>query len=346
MASGAAQKDRVEAPEWVHIMPRPGADGRIYSRDGRVMFVPDLQALVDVSNQELAALAAPGQAVGPVPVDADHTLYDWWEPGGPAIGWATGFELRADGVYARAEWLADGRELVESKRYRYTSGVFAWEPVNIITDEWGYVEDYEIKPTLIEGFGVTNIPALKVRAMFHMQETAKMSTAKKNILALFGLADDATLEQLETAARQRLAETNARPSLDEFVPRAEFDRVAGELAALKQTAAEQTAAAEKLERDNLLEQALRDGKITPATREFYELTMKAPGGVDAFKKFVAAAPAVAGEVKLRAPESTAPSVASLTDDELHACHVAGMDPQIYAAEKAAIAAKRRGARAA
>lgn len=328
-----ARFDRIEAfaegiepPEWVMIMPLPEGDLKCYGRDGRVLYVPDLQALVSASN---AALTRQG---GPGPVDKDHEIYKWFGGGGPVVAWAHEFQLRADGVYARTEWLPEAQQLIREKKYRYTSCVVSWRMANVVRDKWDWIESFDIEPTLIRGFGITNIPNLEVRAMFSQQQERPM-TPMQRILARFNLGADATPEQLAAAVDAKFADAQATaPPLELFVPRSDYDAVNVKLAAAEKALKDRDQAQAEAEREQLLSAALRDGKVTPASADYHRHAMAAPGGVDAFKKFAATAPVIAGAVTLSAVAAPGGGEA-LTPNELHACKAAGMQPADYIAAR-------------
>ncbi|MBL9102156.1 MAG: hypothetical protein JNL82_14425 [Myxococcales bacterium] len=313
-----------EPPEWVMIMPLPGADAKLQARDGRRLFITDLAALVRTSNDSLARQGGPG------PVDKDHEIS--WRGGGPVIGWAHEFQTRGDGVYARVEWLPEAQQLIREKKYRYTSVVVAWKMANIKRDEkWGFIVDFDIEPTVIRGFGITNIPALEVRAMFS-QENRTMS-AMQRILARFGLAETATPEQLEQAIEGKFSAQPAAPSLDHYVPRADYDRVNAELSTARTALKDEQDKQARGEREQLLAEALKAGKVIPATADFYRQSLEQPGGVERFKKFLETAPVIAAEVKL--PPVAGASSSTLSAAEQHACRVAGITPEQYTAEREA-----------
>lgn len=196
LAAGANLKP---VPEWVHIMPLP-VDGRIASRDYRELVIEDAAALVKRSNAALKRQQGGGL------VDIDHRTYGGWftTGGGPACGWSEEFELRDDGIYCRVDWLPEGYEAVASGQYRYTSSVVTG-PQEWVEDEMGYLIRLDIFPDLIEGFGLTNIPALETLAMFTRQGDS-MSIEQENTrraLSKLGL-DPATVDRLTALPSSKL----------------------------------------------------------------------------------------------------------------------------------------------
>lgn len=325
LCAAGALDSTTSAPEWVNIVPLTAGVSRIEARDGRVFICDDPAALVAASNAEL------DRQRGPHPVDRDHVM-NWG--GGPALAWARRYELRADGIYAQTDWLATGRAMVESGEYKYTSCNVYCDLVNIERDpDWGFIRKADLKMKRLAGFTLTNIPALEVYSM------ASLENPMKKLLARLGLTENATPDEA-LAAIERLS-ASASPSLDQFVPRAEFDRLTRELAAAKaEIAAVADAAAEK-EREQLLAAALEAGKIVPATAAYFREQLKQPGGIDSFKNFCAAAPKIAGRVDATRRSPTPDVTATgLSPNELKACEIAGFDPKLFAAEKAELAQRK------
>lgn len=195
----AAGANRKPVPEWVHIMPLP-VDGRIASRDYRELVIEDAAALVKRSNAAIKRQQGGGL------VDIDHRTYGGWftTGGGPACGWSEEFELRDDGIYCRVDWLPEGYEAVASGQYRYTSSVVSGAQ-EWVEDEMGYLIRLDIFPDLIEGFGLTNIPALETLAMFTRQGD-NMSIEQENTrraLSKLGL-EPATVERLAALPPSKL----------------------------------------------------------------------------------------------------------------------------------------------
>lgn len=149
-----------QVPEWVNVLPEPESVNNelvIYSRDGRVLHVDSMEKLAKRSNAALKKQKGGGL------VDADHSSVFW---GGPAIAWAEAFEYRpGKGMWAQADWLAAGEQLVGSKQYRYTSSVVSGDVKAEVDEEtWGVT--WHIYPNTVDGFAVTNIPALVTTSMF------------------------------------------------------------------------------------------------------------------------------------------------------------------------------------
>ena len=122
----------------------------------------------------------------------------------------------------------------------------------------------------------------------------------KALLAALALPETAT--EAEAVAKVKTLQGDLstamnradNPSLEKFVPRADYDA-----ALARATNAEQaisTAKKEQLETavNAAIEQALKDGKITPATKEYHQAQCRQEGGLERFTAYCAAAPVIAG----------------------------------------------------
>jgi len=268
------------APEWIQLLP---AGSTIVGRDGRTW-------INETPAEIVAAFVADGK---PMPLDWEHST-ELKAPKGepaPAAGWIAELELREDGsLWGRVEWTARGAVAVTSKEYRFISPVFIYDcATNLI-----------MKLTSV---GLTNRPNLHLQALNrqHHEEEAPML---KKLLQALGLSETATEEaalnqitklQGDLATALNRAE---QPSLDKFVPKADYDAVVAKAANTEQTL--------KTVQDHLAETAvnaeidaaLKAGKITPATVEYHKAQCRQEGGLDRFKAFCQAAPTVAGDTGL------------------------------------------------
>lgn len=271
-------------PEWIALTP---AGQVVQGRDGRT-WINDRPAEI------LATFAADGRDV---PLDWEHST-ELKAPEGepaPAAAWIKQLEVRDGGaIWGRIEWTEKGRASVSAKEYRYISPVFVFE-----------VESRRIRQ--ITSAGLTNRPNLQLQALNHEQPT-KGAPPMKKLLALLGLPETATEDQacnalgaLQTdlATARNRAET---PSLDKFVPRADYDTVVAKAQNAEQQLADQKKAELETAINAEVDLALKAGKITPATKDYHVATCREAGGLDRFKAFVAAAPVVAAASDLDSKE--------------------------------------------
>lgn len=263
-------------PEWIMLLP-PGPT--ITGRDGRNWQLPEPRALVDAFVANNADL----------PVDQEHSTEIKGRKGepAPAIGWIKALEVRYGQVWGRVDWTEQGKQIVGNKQYRYVSPVFVYEK-----DSKTIVR--------LTSVGLTNQPNLHLQALNQQQKEPEM----KNLLKLLGLAEDATEEMAINALKQLQGDlqtaTNRaeQPDLQKFVPRADYDQ-------LQERASNAEAKLEEIETEqrdsainSAIDQALKDGKIAPASKDYYTAMCQQDGGLEQFQAFLKTAPKIAADSNL------------------------------------------------
>ncbi len=270
-------------PEWVELIPA----GAIIGRDGRQWNNSKPDSIIDFV-----------QALGrDLPIDIEHST-EHKAPNGdpaPAIGWIKAVENRAGAIWGQAEWNGSGEKLVGDKAYRYLSPVIIYEATSGII-------------VGLSSVGATNQPNFRLQALNASQpetsetkdgaKTPKENTMLKAILAALGLPENTTEAEVvgkigglqgELATATNRAEN---PSLEKFVPRADYDAALGK--ANNAEAQLQKIKGELLETavDTVIGQALKDGKITPATADYHTAQCRQEGGLERFTAYCAAAPVI------------------------------------------------------
>lgn len=330
-ADGGSIDAGFAVPEWVNILPLPDADDRIVSRDYRTLVVDDMAKLVRRSNAALKKQGGGGL------VDKDHRSYGYFVDGTTAIGWAEEYALRDDGIYARTMWLPEGREAVAAGQYRYTSSVING-PQEWVYDENGYPTRLDIFPQEIEGFGITNTPALTTLAMFAADEDAMEKKIIETALAKLGLCPAALAALAEVPIeqlRQRLTASPATramftadaPAVDVEPPEAEdIDPPAGDLGDLVVVAELSSARARIVEleadiakltahaADSLVAGLVHSGKVTPAQRADVLAIASLPGGAALVTKLYDKAPPVIAAAAPRVTAKTTPDASAFGTD--------------------------------
>lgn len=300
-----------DLPEWVELIPAGavvGRDGRSWNNDR-----PDLIL------EYFAALARD------LPIDIEHST-ELKAPEGepaPAIGWVKELEARTGEIWGRVEWNDSGKQLVGGRAYRYLS------PVILYQEEGRTIVG-------LTSVGATNRPNLKLPALNNEQrgQAPKENTMLKALLAALALPETAT--EAEAVAKVKTLQGDLstalnraeNPSLEKFVPRADFDA-----ALARATNAEQaisTAKKEQLETavNAAIEQALKDGKITPATKEYHQAQCRQEGGLERFVAYCAAAPVIAGDSGLDKKKPDGETKA-LNAQEQQVCEALGITPEEY-----------------
>ncbi len=266
------------APEWIELIP-PGQI--ITGRDGRT-WINDHPEII------LQSFTADGKDL---PIDWEHST-ELKAPGGeeaPAAGWIKSLEIREGGsVWGRVEWTAKGSESVAGKEYRYLSPVFRYE-----------IDSRRI--FRLTSAGLTNQPNLYISALNAEEPRKEQEMELAKLLAELGLPATATfLDALNRIAQMKTDHTTAlnqaqNPPLDKFVPRGDYDTALNRAVAAEQKVTDLQKAELDKAINTEIDQALKDGKITPATKDYHVAQCRMEGGLDRFKEFVKAAPVVAGD---------------------------------------------------
>lgn len=301
-----------ELPEWVELLPV----GEIVGADGRRFRLDEPASII-------AAFASRSLDVV---VDWEHAS-ELLAPAGhpaPAAGWVRELELRDGMIWGRVDWTPRGAESVRSREYRYLSPAFRHQN--------GAVRG-------LVSVGLTNQPNLDLRALNRVasqpQENDQMDP---KLLALLGLASTATAADVLTAverlngdltvARHR-AETP--PPLDKFVPRADYEVAVNRAATAEKKLDEREKAEREKEIATLIDQASKDGKITPATADYYRGECRQAGGIERFRAFLEKAPKIAGDNVVDPAKLTQGNGAELGADQLAICRNLGITPEKFKA---------------
>jgi phage I-like protein len=220
-------------PEWIKVTPR----GKFTARDGRVF---------DVDPELLAARFV--QDGVDLPVDIDHATVKkaMFGEAAPAVGWISKLEARADGLYGKVEWLAEGLAVLAARTHRYISPTLKH-------DENG-------KAFWLHSAALVAAPAASMAAV----ASADLSTSEepkmlKAIAAALGLSEDASEASCLSAV------TNLKARIDPQVHQAALDQVKTLSADLEA----RNKADHQAKVDTLLDGALKEKKIVPAQRDQY-----------------------------------------------------------------------------
>lgn len=246
VASAAGQA----APEWIKIAHR----GELRCRDGRV-YTLDPEAIVT----RFAADSVD------VPIDLDHASVKRAPMGEtvPAQGWIKELEARTDGLYGRCEWLDGGKAVLAARTHRYVSPAFQHDDENRAT--WLH------SVALVAAPALGSMPALASagdHGFMRATEIGEIATA-------LGLDQGASRATCLAAITQLRAEA---------VPLAVHRQTVAQLAA---TATELRNVRATVRAENvhaMIEQALKEKKITPAERGKYADLCATDAGLDTVKQ--------------------------------------------------------------
>ncbi|MEF2968350.1 phage protease [Paenibacillus sp. M1] len=280
-------------PDIIKVLPL----GRVKSQKGD--FIVDQESFQEIQRKFR-------ERALDIVVDYEHqTLEDVQAPAG---GWIKDLILQDDAIAAKVEWTPKAQEYLRNKEYRYLSPVVL-------------VRKSDTKAIVLHSVALTNTPAIDgmfpiVNSLnFKLDEGGRneMDFLKK-LAALLGLGEDATEEQIlqkisevlksaekpkedkEQKADNELVANKTIMDLLGVAETAKTEDVAAAIMSLKNPsgfvpASEFQALKARLDKkdsDELVTKALKDGKISPAQKEWAETyALKDPEG---FKKFMEKAP--------------------------------------------------------
>jgi phage I-like protein len=315
----------VGAPERVQLIP---AGPRITGRDGRA-WTFDAESAAAV----LAAFAAGRVAL---PIDRNHAN-ELKAPKGeesPAAGWIESLSIEDGSLWGAVTWTERGRNEVSAREYRYLSPAFDYDPTT------GRV-------SRLVSAGLTNSPNLHLQALNHREESPMNRSAAlvAAIMTALGLAADAADDAVATAinaikaaaddaSARALNAEKAQPSLDRYVPRADYDALVARATNAENAIQARDAATHQAAVDTAIGEALTAGKITPATEAYHRASCADAAGLERFRAFCAAAPEIGGASGLgtRQPDTGKP--AALNAAEAEACRLLGISQADFTAARA------------
>lgn len=296
------------APDMVQLTPPgPNVDGR----DGRKWILPNPEAVIAAFRDHGADL----------PIDIEHATQlkaGNGEPA-PAVGWITDMEVRDGALWGAVNWTEDGARAVSSGAYRYLSPAFRFEQAR------GEI-------LRMTSAGLTNQPNLHLEALNRESEEGETGMDPAIAEAL-GLNANATAADAVVAigklaeARDTALNSAKHPDPASFVPMADHQLALNRIKGFEE--GEKTRQGEAI--TAALDEAIKAGKIAPASREYHEATCRQEGGLARFQAFVEAQPALVPPSGLAG--KTPDGGRKLTDDELAICHQLGMTEEDFLADK-------------
>jgi phage I-like protein len=279
-------------PDEIRLAP----SGVFRARDGRPAGLPGWRLDAATAERVIERMRS---AVGDYVIDYEHQTLHAESNGrpAPAAGWWKGgnVEWRPDGLFATGiEWTEKAKAAIAAKEYRYISPVLSYNK-----------RTGEVLGVLMAA--LTNYPAIDGLSDLAAMAAARFkinmedeTVDKAKLIALLGLASDATDEQIDAAmtALKIKAESVAgkdaeiaslksgagRPDPAKFVPVETFEALKGAVAALKagQTAGEVAA---------MVDKGIVDGKLLPVQKDW--ATELGNMNIAALKSYLEKTPAIA-----------------------------------------------------
>jgi phage I-like protein len=341
------------APEWVQLLP-PGP--LIIGRDGRHWFL---------GPEEMASVLHhfAGDTLELV-VDREHAS-EIKAPKGeeaPAAGWITELADRNGELWGRMEWTERGRKQVEAKEYRYLSPVFNYRKdlrihsfesagltnkpnlhLTALNRQGETMEDDAMRKALCQMLGLPETATdqeiqnavAKVKSDLGTATNRAMS---KDLLSALGLAEDAGVDAA-TAKAKELSASDASKALNmqgqgevldltKLVPRTDLEMALNRAETAEKAIKERDAKELDAKIELAVNTAIRDGKIAPASKDYYLAMCRKEDGLKAFEDFAKAAPQVIEDPVL--PDKPSQATGALTDDQKAICRNMGLDETEFA----------------
>jgi len=302
------------APEWIQLLP---AGPTIVGRDGRNWVLPEPAALIEAHRRLGRSLV----------IDWEHGS-ERKSPAGeraPAAGHIEELEARPDGVWGRVVWTPQGAEDVRTGAYRYISPVFLHDKATRRIVE-------------LRGAGLVHEPNLPLAAL-NKADPSRLGVKSMDlsqVYAALDLVDGANEDQILAAVTKLKADKEKalnraeNPDLARFVPRADYDQALERATNAEATLKQLQDQARDAEIEAVIDAALKDGKIVPASVDYYRAQCRREGGLDEFKNFVSSAPKIVAPSNLdgkpAAPEGAA---TALNDEERAVIRQLGITEEAY-----------------
>ncbi len=293
-------QDDGQAPEWICLIPA----GAVQSTKGD--FVCDAKAMATV----IAAFSGLGREMV---VDYEHQTLTGEEA--PAAGWLDQLEAREDGLFGHVAWMDRGRGYVASREYRYLSPVI-------------WVRESDRRGIELHSVALTNDPAIKnmrplvnsrraatedeemdlkkAAAALGLKEDAseaevlaameQFALTRRGVIAALALKADASAADVEARVRRAAEFEGGTLELLELKADAAPAAARGKLLALKQPGASTSPAElaelkrrmDERDAEDLVQLALKDGKVAPANTEWAR--GQAKRDLAGFREFLKGAP--------------------------------------------------------
>ncbi|WP_447588656.1 phage protease [Aquipseudomonas campi] len=319
--------------------------GPFKARDGRPHDVASGHWVMDASIAAQVMARAAARKTHFV-IDYEHQTLNSEKNGkpAPAAGWIKGVELEwreGHGLFAtEPDWTSRGSDYIKSREYRYLSPVFTYD-----TRTGAVLELLHVALTNYPALdGMDSLPALAA-ARFQLADPAapsaeeNQSVNREQLIALLGLASDATDEDIQTALTTVKGNADKLPAIQEqlaaaktqsadpakFVPIGVVEDLKKDIVALK---SDQVGRAV----DELVQAGLSDGRLLPAQEKWARELGK--DNVAALKTYLETTPAIAalkGQQTQDRKVEVPTTVEQLDAVALAVCKAMGVEPADYLA---------------
>lgn len=282
------------------VAVRAGGILRALSADGelprRVQLLPKgwvrSQAGDFLADEEAMALIVQAWASRQVDVVIDYEHQSLGEGLAPAAGWIRDLSVGEDGLYAEVEWTPKAAEMIRAREYRYLSPAVG-------------IRESDRRAVYLHSVALTNTPAIHgMRPVVNRGGRGDMDLLGqlKAALGLEEQADEAAvlaeIAKLKEAASREIVAHKAVLEALELPETATVDEVKAKILVLKNPSGyvpvaqfqELQRRLDQREAEDLVQEALRTGRIAPASAEW--LRAYALKDIAAAREFVRTAPVV------------------------------------------------------
>ncbi len=260
-------------------------------------------------------------------VDYEHQTLNGGQA--PAGGWIKDFYIKENCIVAKVEWTEKAKEYIKNKEYRYLSPVIQ-------------VRKNDKKAVVLHSVALTNTPAIDnmytiANSLNLDDEGDELMDLLNQLISLLGLNEGATesevlekLKALMNTSNDEVVANKAVLQLLDLKESATQEEVTNSIMALKKPVntnveLELKELKEKMatkEANELVEMALKDGKITPAQKDWatqYALTSQ-----KGFEEYVKNAPQV---VPLGELNQASKIIKPTSDYDTLACSMLGVSEE-------------------
>jgi phage I-like protein len=202
-----------------------------------------------------------------------------------------------------------------------------------------YYEDGDTPMVIlsVKSVALTNQPNLRVASLntrsdepARDDDTMKLDNIAK-ALNLAADADEGAIIKAVEALSAKPAEV-VQPDLNAFVPRSDYDALKLRVDTAEAQAKADKEAAHASAVESAITEALKAGKVTPAAEAYHRAACSTPGGLAAFRAFVAASPAVVANTAIVPAVDPADKGLPLTEQQKSVAKQLNLSEADYAAE--------------
>jgi len=305
-----------EIPKRLMVVP---SGATVKGRDNREWKNPDPKKLALNSNKHLSALV----------IDENHST-DLSAPKGgpsPAFGWMKNLCANELGeIWADVEWTELGLNALSKKEYRFISPVF--------------LHNKEGEIACIVRAALTNSPNLDLPALNSERLENKNTevSMNKTLLVALGLPETATEEEAIAMAKSLNAAKNATaPQTDKtpvdltaYAPRADLNAMEVRAVTAEKQLADLNAAQLKKDAETAVDEAIKNRKIAPASREQYLALCATRAELEKIKNILSTSPAIIAEPQASAAVAPQSGSVSLNADQTQLAKSLGYTPEEFA----------------